>query len=120
MTLLAQLQSATEGSRKLDDEIWRAMVPEAVKYEHVSAPRYTTSLDAAVSLVPEGCDWILSRITLLTEMRIGYTAVIEGLAGTGDSDDPYRFEGKSEAAGSTPALALCIAIIKAQEAREAA
>ena len=71
-TLLDTLQSAGEGSRDLDGEIavavklWNAedihhcgggVCVSASQSLHHAVPHYTTSLDAAVSLVPEGRWW---------------------------------------------------------------
>lgn len=80
--LIARLEAATEGSRELDGDIWLATDPEAAQGVMTSgvafgdrtwsaeddrkmcldrlrrnAPRFTTSLDAAVTLVPPGFAW---------------------------------------------------------------
>ena len=77
--LIAKLEAATEGSRSLDAMIWLASQPQAtqershmlgdyrfremcvqhgrLQWEMTHDPlRYTTSLDSALTLVPEG-DW---------------------------------------------------------------
>lgn len=55
--LLDKLRAATEGSRELDSQIYLYLGlttrPEQWKI-HVGLPHYTTSLDAALTLVPEG------------------------------------------------------------------
>lgn len=114
MTQLSdKLQRATEGSRELDDLIWRQVNEwqqakgRGWKYDLEFAPHYTTNLQDAVSLVPEGCLW---RIGHVGDHRPGiFLAVIMPPKGA-------SIEGES----SDPALALCIAIIKASSKAEAA
>ena len=60
------------------------------------ALRYTASLDAALSLVPEGWEWELSWLAGVAAAKIG---------------DPLLYlEGEAK----TPAIALCIAALKAR------
>ncbi len=68
MTLIERLNAAPVGGRELDAEIFLQIVlngeeaafPDAAyKAALIKAPRYTTSIDAAVSLVPEGRFWFL-------------------------------------------------------------
>lgn len=127
--LIARLEQATEGSRELDAAIARAIgnkvetiiVPEGHPVfaaggglefmvrpdgSRSSVPPYTTSLDAALTLVPEG--WRVA------EMKDG----IPSDAG------PYchvrlwcpvnsALGHRHGASGITPALALCIAALRA-------
>lgn len=129
--LIARLEAAKEGSRELDAEIAVAVF-ETQKtdddliyarpcakgdncapgtYWHVqrsgmslrTAFNYTTSLDAALTLVPEDLSWAVKspgfqslRKTFLVELESG----------------DYQWCGE----GWTPALALCIAALKAREA----
>lgn len=56
--LIARLEAATEGSRELDLAIYALCVPESPEKwvrdrPETYAPHYTTSIDAALSLVPE-------------------------------------------------------------------
>ncbi len=129
MNLLAKLEAATEGSRELDAEIimeicddaiigpWPCGESEPVVF-HAQAigivdkspvPAYTTSIDAALTLVPEG--WALLRINQYhetsnpawgwgVEMRY-YTNPEIGLA-------------IGESRASLP-LAICIASLRARE-----
>ena len=130
--LIEKLEAATEGSRELDAEIayavqWRPdeWPPSAqsfreheAKHDYATAwiahapfraawpiPHYTTSLDAALSLVPEG-----RRIYSLQDQRHfqrnqGWFCGIDEICGLG-----CVFT--KEAA--TPALALAIAALKAR------
>lgn len=125
--LIARLEAASEGSRELDALIhaavvnppvmvdggsWKGDVPAA--YEPMSmvigrlpgkdlaeltgCPRYTTSLDAAMGLVPEGHGWTASNYG---------GAFVHPI----DHGPPEHGRHKS------PALALCIAALKALRAR---
>lgn len=95
--LIARLEAATEGSRELD---WAIAVNEGGE---VWNPLYfTTSLDAALTLVPAHHMW---------EVRhgIGCRAVVWTLE--------QDYDGHSVPVGNTmdqPALALCIASLKAR------
>ena len=128
--LIARLERATEGSRELDAEIavavrsldtegdkslpkwagknypiWRARPDGRVECVHTdgtgslnwSPLHYTTSIDAALSLVPEGHDWIVADVN----GHVGGT--------------PYACVGsKKPHFAETPALALCIAALRAR------
>ena len=71
-------------------------------------PRYTSSLDAAMTLVPKGSNWRCGR---------------HGQAGTADvranTHDALKYW-REVADGATPALALCIASLNAGTALRAA
>ncbi len=112
--LLKRLEEATEGSRELDRLI--AIHPatpscgvvkgadiEVVREAEedwnppvVVVPDYTTNLQDALGLVPEGCPWEMKSVGMV-EMGTEFGPV-EGIA-------------------ATPALALCIASLRAIEAR---
>lgn len=125
-TLIAELEAATEGSRELDAEIWWDVKPSQARTTYwngatgkphplidlprsglgyhgvcVSAPHYTTSLDAALTLVPEGWWWVINSGTQ------GLAKAILGARGSdaGAHEDAH-----------TPALALCIAALRARQA----
>jgi hypothetical protein len=120
-TLIADLEAATGPSRELDARIHRAVTPELadtltggetgspgtgwlVGGDHAQpteAPPYMASLDAAVSLVPEGMDW-----------RTGFDNEGPGRRGSAFVRPPGQTTGW--AFGATPALALCIAALKAR------
>jgi hypothetical protein len=59
---------------------------------------YSSSLDAAASLIPDGYDWILERVNdgLTIGARVGH-------------NDPDRTSW-----GETPALALCAAALRSR------
>lgn len=112
--LITRLESADGPSRELDADIARAIGWECVvrdpeaqgKYvcwrkhyrsgEWIMLPRYTASIDAALTLVPEGWDWAIFHT------NGGLTIH----AWCGDKIDHF---------GDTPALALCIAALRAHQ-----
>ena len=105
--LAARCEAATGADRELDAAIGSALW--VVKYGKPLLgvggcyhPPYTASLDAAMSLVPEGCDWILNS-------RRNYAQVWER-KGVGAQMWAQMWECKSAA---TPALALTAACLKA-------
>lgn len=117
--LIARIESADGPSRELDAEIarsigWGCVVrdPEAQnkyvcwrkKYrsgEWIMLPRYTSSIDAALTLVPEG--WHMS-----VNATVG--ALLQGSAAVRDRDGGPSFT----SAAATPALALAAAALKAR------
>ena len=127
MTFIEELERATEGSRELDGEIFFAAIRDDMEPDirefaervgcsmtNASArcsgpaiPHYTTSLDAALTLVPEG-----KFFATVTRRPDGV-----GHAKCHSPDDLLGREGIVTAA--TPALALCIAALKAIEHEKA-
>ena len=129
--LIAKLEVATDGSRELDAEVACALDPKrhspnkiepgcysdgkgeirgavAPDFFYSKAPLYTTSLDAALTLVPEGCGWIVESDGGASVHRL------EKAAGGG-----FPIIGEFGIYGepaSTPALALSIAALKARAA----
>ena len=130
MTLIERLEAATEGSRELDAEIWETLGGKIeIRYAskgpegHVEQKRwidkdgtwwqtslgtqthFSTSLDAALTLAPEGWIWEVSN---------GYAAIAP--VGWADHHGEVANDvGGSEANGNTAALALCIAALKARQ-----
>ena len=95
-------EEAAEGSRELDRAIWHELEFDS-RREPTHCPSYTTSIDAALALA--------ERVPVAP-----YTGPITlTIAGSGqayiDHSDPCRMG--VQAFGNTPALALCIAILKA-------
>ena len=112
--VIARLESATAGSHELDARIWAALNdreydgeyvwegPSGKLYQHHwTVPAYTTSIDAALTLVqPPHYLLMLGQITpTIWVAEIGNA-----------SDDRARSAGESRIA----ALALCIAELKAR------
>ena len=124
--LTARLQAATEGSRELDDAIAREMLkaslpirlegmsdaePSVSVFQYADGSmgtslRYTTSLDAALTLMPGGWVWTV---------QIDYE--LPGRARLFNDDlVPTARSAGIVADAATPVLALCIAIMKAMKA----
>ena len=114
--LIARLEAAEGPSRELDSEIFLATASEAflkqLGYPEPNtwnslapAPLYTASLDAAVSLVSESM--VLQSLQRRIQPEMGgrmWSATIHGYK-------LFRSGGQR-----TPALALCIAALKARQA----
>jgi len=107
--LIAKLEAAEGPSRELDAEIdilalesgWREeryMTPD-------TTPHYTSSIDAALTLVPEGLRW---RVSYVPVHQFASASVADGSI---LSPNTKEWEGKH----TTPASALCIAALKAGE-----
>ena len=67
---------------------------------HDRLPRYTASIDAALTLVPEGCEWIVEAYTS-NSVKAAHVRASAWVSGA-----PRYF-------AATPALALCAAALKA-------
>jgi hypothetical protein len=122
-TLIAKLEAAEAGSRELDAEIVMALrgkIPDAIStpnlypntllyrndeiapgaLEWVNVPGYTASIDAALTLVPEGWVWKCQdkpAVACVADSKWAQKEI-------------YQLKGIS----STPALALCIAALRAR------
>lgn len=117
--LIERLEKAMEGSRELDEAVAVAVgVPATMtvgddliverRYVPMRCRPYTTSLDAALPLVPDG--WAI-QMAVCPENG----AVVRTYWG------PIREKsgGEVRARSTTPALALCTAALKARQAKEA-
>ena len=124
--LIAALEAATGPSRELDEEIAKTQGwayekrnndrvewwyrPDGTRRAYVwrdnRCPPYTASLDAALTLVPEGLDWLLRTACGGTERRC-YAHVMRGDT---NRDGCSLGEGRHIFA----AIALCIAALKAR------
>lgn len=107
-TLIERLEGAEGPSRELDAEIEALFTDERgnrplkfffnqVQSGHRRPPRFSSSIDAALTLVPEGWEWRLDNDT------------------SGECA-PYRFGmGQNmDCEAATPALAICIASLRAR------
>jgi hypothetical protein len=125
--MIDKLQDATGGSRELDAEISTlvGIATVATQYSKLRDPfgksdemvtvmecnalRYTTSIDAAMTLVPKGC-WVEIKgprryLNIPSPVPNYWSANIE----------TWNHEGQKMGWGATPALALCIAALKAKD-----
>ena len=128
--LIERLERATEGSRGLDARVGIAANGKMLRHPNVRGswiwPHYTTSIDAALTLVPEGWG---AKITI-PKGRSGAASVFDPSNGeewgqngllqdrAGNRPDLIEFSRTFKHA-ATPALALCIAALKAREAENA-
>lgn len=102
--LIPRLESATQGSRELDLEIARLMGVVVMRHnretgrnEEYTHWHYTTNLQDALALIPDGFAW-----------RVKAT----NIEGAMEYSGQVNYEKPSYA--PTPALALCIAALKAR------
>ena len=128
-SLIAKLEQSPEGSRELDVAIWHLVetgwqrdesdpgwsfrpvrdpnIGRTTVRDSVVAPSYTTSLDAALQLVPEGWGWLVE----VWQREESWAQVV--CRPKGSTKPSGIFEG---AEAKSPALALCIAALKARAA----
>jgi hypothetical protein len=108
-------EAAAGSDRELDREIARSIdlfagTRASYDLNIVMVPKYTLSVDAAMSLVPEGCAW-----TLYSDGPTCIASAEIGPHPTGGQLMQAQWSGE----GETPALALCAAALRAR-ARSAA
>lgn len=110
--IVERLERAEGPNFRLEQEIMWAVrnVPERHRSDHDKPPAYTSSLDAAMTLVPEGWFW-----------RVGHTTSYQAWAFVNrchpdhaDKGDEHSFKREHWEPKSTPALALCIAALRAR------
>lgn len=95
--LIAKLEAATGPDRDVDWKITLVVSPAGFRYH--DCPAYTASLDAAQALVPEGYAWHCGcEIDLTPFARV------------------FGHDLHEEECAATPALALCIASLRARAA----
>ncbi|HZB93902.1 MAG TPA: hypothetical protein VE397_20810 [Stellaceae bacterium] len=104
--LVTMLQSAKEGSEYLDYSIQRLFGTAK------PVPLYTRSIDAALTLLPEG--WTIHRLSQLSDCRGGFGGWIGEIYRASDAMIPYP---SSAPAASAP-LALCVAAMRVRLAEE--
>jgi hypothetical protein len=96
--LIARLEAATEGSRELDEAVSEFVFMET-RITPFRRP-YTTSLDAALTLVREGDEWSVTNLYGFAQAEVGLN----------DSDGSHTCRRKDD----NVVLALCIACLKAR------
>ena len=103
--LLTRLEDAKEGSRELDAEIGQFACDPYAGAEYYCSPPYTASLDAITGLIERelpGVEWDITNVYGMNRAAVGLNI-----------DDGPEF-----GEGANPALALCIAFVKAMEAQK--
>ncbi len=117
LALAERCEKASEGSRNLDADIYEAMglevlrvpgCPRAIGWRHrpgrgcwQSMQRLTTSLDAAMTLVPDGFKW-----------RCGYSRHIDHVAEVVDYNS-HKGTYVGECVTGNRSLALCASALRA-------
>lgn len=101
--LIARLEAATEGSTELSATIGRDVMGHV---PHDPVVPYTTSLDAALTLVPDSAEWSVER-----RLSKGMLPAYASIWAIGARDIDFHANGS----GKTPAIALCIAALRARE-----
>lgn len=116
--LIARLEKATGPDRELDEAIVKALYPESIVAIYCvgdeeptvfhaeplvrnkrELPHFTSSLDAAMTLVPADCEWEAGSAKLIDAHWARLVSAAE------------EYKAKS----TTAPLALCIAALKAQK-----
>jgi hypothetical protein len=104
--LIVALQNASEGSEYLDYAIQRRFGLRK------PVPAYTTSLDAALALIPE--PWSIHQLHRRTDCRGAFTGWVAELYRATD----VVLEFPSNSSGATAPLALCAAAMRVLQALE--
>ena len=118
-SLIERIEAATGPDRRLDIDICVALDVEtswhgdlaslgykSQSYIALGTQPYTASIDAALTLLPEGMDWRLERNT---DIRMGFGAAVF------EPGTPGKYPGIRLYSGATPCLALLAAILRARQ-----
>lgn len=105
--LIKRLEAAEVGSRELDRAIWYAVEFDS-RGEPSHAPKYTTSLDAALALA----DRVLPPFRWCMYTQSGDGAKVLGADNDAEEGEKWRFQ--SEGSAKTVPLALVVAILRAK------
>lgn len=121
--LIARLGAATEGNEELDEAIHDCVHAKALigigaaktaegwrhpEYGKIAIQYYSTSIDAALSLIPE--EWTAWELRSC-QGRKSYVATISRLVKL----PPFPEETYETGDAATPALALCVVALKAHQ-----
>lgn len=104
-SLIERLEALESPCRECDALLHHARLNGIGTGYASNAPAYTASLDAAMTLVPEGYGW-----RLWVPSSTALSPMVVTMWGNGRKYAP------NESTAATPAIALCIASLKAQEA----
>lgn len=107
LDLIARLEKAAKPDRALDIEIGRIVQPDLEWHREATrwmAASYTASIDAALTLVPQGRRWYAADSDGLSEDK--------PVACVFDIDELLQKGRLPRSVGATPAIAICIAALK--------
>jgi len=114
--LIKDLEAAAEGDRGLDDRIHFIIKNGVGCGANRSGPLYTTSIDSAKTLVPDGWEWMVSNRAPKSHAGRAYINNRELiLGGGGGMNRNPRYRGH-ECTAATPELAMCIVCLRALQA----
>ena len=102
LALAERCEQAAKPDRELDFAIAAGVDWPDSPHSHQHARRYTASLDAAVTLVPEGHEWLRKNPESMTVYRV--------------PDDLKEWAQHIYGRGNTTSLALCAAALRARAA----
>ncbi len=111
ITLAERCEAASRADRAIDHDIALFVGAKASNGVLNIAPRYTASIDAALTLVPVGMGWTAGWGQVLPNEPMGGAIVVRNARFIG-YDANYDAVAFGEA--TTPALALCAAAIRAR------
>lgn len=116
--LATRIEQTTGPDRELDQEIgvwFRNLTSERRVIAVANCPRYTASLDAALTLVPEGWLWQVGAYAKGNVCNPAYYRAV--LRQWRRMDDGELEWPRLAGVAATPALALCAAALRAREAK---
>lgn len=111
--LIKELEEADFGSKDLDLKVAKVNNPNLTDlpdYLAIWPSAYTTSVDAALSLVPGGWHWGVASIDENDIFSGGFQAYV--------TPSMTHFEGYQRGEAKTAPLAICIAALKARKEEE--
>ena len=118
--LIKRLEAATGPDRQLDNAIEEAIdLPKPTNPDDLPGypPHFTASIDAAITLVPEDShEWREYSPVIWGGRRPAARINYRQRDAEAESGWAYGSLNDSEVRGATPALALCIAALKARSA----
>lgn len=121
--LIERVERASEPRRQLDADIARDMgrIPKDAVLDSdgmawhnrlgYEVPNYTASIDAAMTLVPEGCGWLAGWGQTLPLEPMGGARITRNARFVGYD---ANYDVVAEAESATPALALVAASLRAK------
>lgn len=114
MTIIQRLEALSGPYREVDEIIFREHSGQLLQKFSQSPPAYTASLDAALLLVPEGWQWLVSNRAPLPHTGRAYihNKQLMCVVGGGLQRNPDYVGHEFTAA--TPAIALTIAALEAR------